>query len=70
MYIGIGAAQSVHLNCKFVIGSPFMLPSEALVDPVCTGTLPANIVASTGFDLLCHAIECYTARAYTQWDKD
>lgn len=57
------------LNCKFVIGSPFMLPSEALVDPACTETLPANIVASTGFDLLCHAIECYTARAYTQWDK-
>ena len=57
------------LNCKFVIGSPYMLPTEALVDPVCTETLPANIVASTGFDLLCHAIECYTARAYTQWDK-
>ncbi len=56
------------LNCKFVIGSPYMLPSEALVDPVCAETLPANIVASTGFDLLCHAIECYTARAYTQWD--
>ena len=57
------------LNCKFVIGSPYMLPSEALVDPVCTQTLPANIVASTGFDLLCHAIECYTAKAYTQWEK-
>ena len=57
------------LNCKFVIGSPYMLPTEALVDPVCTETLPANIVASTGFDLLCHALECYTARAYTQWDK-
>ena len=56
------------LNCKFVFGSPYMLPSEALVDPACAETLPANIVASTGFDLLCHAIECYTARAYTQWD--
>ncbi len=57
------------LNCKFVFGSPYMLPSEALIDPTCAETLPANIVASTGFDLLCHAIECYTARAYTQWDK-
>lgn len=57
------------LNCKFVIGSPFLLPSEALVDPVCTETLPANIVSSSGFDLLCHALECYTARAYTKWDK-
>lgn len=57
------------LNCKFVLGSPFLLPTEALVDPLCTETLPANIVASTGFDLLCHALECYTARAYTRWEK-
>ena len=57
------------LNTKFVLGSPFLLPSEALVDPACTDTLSANAIASTGFDLLCHAIECYTARAYTRWDK-
>ena len=56
-------------NTKFVLGSPHLLPKEALVDPVVTDTLPANVVASTGFDLLCHAIECYTAKAYTQWEK-
>jgi len=56
-------------NCKFVLGSPFMLPEEAVVDPACTDSLSANTVASTGFDLLCHAIECYTAKAYTRWDK-
>ncbi|MCP4431213.1 MAG: iron-containing alcohol dehydrogenase, partial [Gammaproteobacteria bacterium] len=32
-------------------------------------SLPGNIVASTGFDLLSHAIECYTAKAYTKWAK-
>ena len=32
-------------------------------------SLPGNVVASTGFDLLCHAIECYTAKAYTRWQK-
>jgi len=57
------------LNTKFVIGSPFLVPSEALVDPACTDSLPANVIASTGYDLLCHALECYTARAYTSWDK-
>lgn len=57
------------LNTKFVIASPYLLPDEALVDPVCGGTLPANVVASTGFDLLSHAIECYTARAYTRWER-
>ncbi|MGB0846628.1 MAG: hydroxyacid-oxoacid transhydrogenase [Thiolinea sp.] len=57
------------LNTKFVVGSPFMLPDEALVDPAVCDTLSANAVASTGFDLLCHALECYTAKAYTQWEK-
>lgn len=56
-------------NTKFVIASPYLLPDEALVDPSCCESLPANVVASTGFDLLCHAIECYTARAYTHWGK-
>lgn len=55
-------------NTKFVIASPHILPNEALVDPACCQTLPGNVVASTGFDLLSHAIECYTARAYTQWN--
>ncbi len=56
------------LNTKFVVGSPHMMPSEALVDPACTDTLATNVVASTGYDLLCHALECYTARAYAAWD--
>ena len=56
-------------NCKFVLGSPHMLPVEALVDPTCAETLPDNVVASTGYDLMCHALECYTARAYTRWDR-
>ncbi|MDH3452070.1 MAG: iron-containing alcohol dehydrogenase, partial [Gammaproteobacteria bacterium] len=54
---------------KFVIASPHILPQEALVDPVCSASLPGNVVASTGFDLLSHAIECYTAKAYTAWAK-
>lgn len=57
------------LDCKFVLSSPHLLPVEALVDPACIDTLPSNVVASTGFDLLSHALECYTARAYTRWDK-
>ena len=57
------------LSTKFVLANPALLPSEALVDPACCDTLPAGVVASTGFDLLCHALECYTAKAYTRWDK-
>ncbi len=54
---------------KFVLANPVLLPQEALVDPACSDTLPAMVVASTGFDLLCHALECFTAKAYTRWDK-
>ena len=54
------------LNTKFVIANPYLLPQEALVDPECADTLPANMVASTGYDLTCHALECFTSRAYTQ----
>lgn len=54
------------LNTKFVIANPYLLPTEAIVDPQCCDSLPANVVASTGFDLCCHALECFTARAYNQ----
>ena len=54
------------LDTKFVVASPYLLPDEALVDPACADSLPANIVASTGYDLTCHALECFTSRAYTQ----
>ena len=54
-------------NTKFVVASPYLLPVEAIVDPECTDSLPAMAVASTGYDLLCHALECFTARAYTQY---
>ena len=31
----------------------------------CTATLPANVVAASGLDVMCHAIESYTARPFT-----
>ena len=56
------------LDTKFVLGSPHLLPMEAIVDPTTCETLPPMAVASCGFDLLCHALECLTARAYTTWE--
>ena len=58
-----------NLATKFVLANPALMAEEALIDPVCCASLPARVVASTGFDLLCHALECYTAKAYTRWDK-
>ena len=58
-----------NLATKFVLANPALMAEEALIDPVCCASLPARVVASTGFDLLCHALECYTAKAYTRWEK-
>jgi alcohol dehydrogenase class IV len=35
-----------------------------VVDPVTTHSLPPGVVAATGFDVLTHAIESFTARPY------
>jgi len=63
----ISVIRIQELDTKFVFASPYMLPDVALIDPSCCDTLASNVVASTGFDLLSHALECYTAKAYTQW---
>ena len=65
----ISVIRITELDTKFVLANPVMLANAALIDPACCDSLPGNIVASTGFDLLSHAIECYTAKAYTHWPK-
>lgn len=57
------------LNTKFVIQAPNMMPVEVIIDPNVASTLSSQVVATSGFDLMSHAIECYTARAFTTWDK-
>jgi hydroxyacid-oxoacid transhydrogenase len=57
------------MKTKFVLANPALLAQQALIDPACSASLPPMVVASTGFDLLCHALECYTAKAYTRWAR-
>ncbi|MCS7080005.1 MAG: iron-containing alcohol dehydrogenase [Chloracidobacterium sp.] len=45
---------------KLTIGSPFLFPRMAVLDPNMVATLPAKLVAWTGFDALTHAIEAYS----------
>jgi alcohol dehydrogenase class IV len=66
---GLSVIRLMEHDTKFVLASRYILPDEAMIDPACTDTLPSRVVASTGFDLLSHAIECYTARAYTHWQR-
>jgi hydroxyacid-oxoacid transhydrogenase len=62
---GIAVFDYVALRAKTGIASRRLRPAHALVDPTLTRTLPAMVVAASGFDVLCHALESFTARAYT-----
>ena len=48
---------------KIAIVSKAAIPDVALVDPVTTTTMPAQLTAATGIDALVHAIEAYVSRA-------
>ena len=54
------------LRAKTAIASPRLRPTEAIVDARVARTLPAQVVAASGMDVLCHALESYTARPFTR----
>jgi len=63
---GITIFDYVSQKAKTGIASHALRPAEALVDPDCTASLPAEVVAAAGLDVLSHALESYTARPSTQ----
>jgi alcohol dehydrogenase class IV len=62
---GIAVFDDLTLKAKTGIASRRLRPTLAVIDPTCTRTLPAMVVAASGFDVLCHALESFTARPYT-----
>jgi len=52
-------------RAKTGISSPMLRPTEAIVDPRVTHTLPPAVVAAAGMDVLCHALESFTARPFS-----
>jgi len=63
---GIAIFDFLSLSAKTGIASHALRPIEALVDPDCTASLPPEVVASAGLDVLSHALESYTARPYVR----
>jgi len=62
---GITIVDLKSVGLKTGIASPLLKPTLAIVDPTTTETLPGGVVAASGFDVLTHAVESYTARPYT-----
>jgi len=66
---GITIFDLLAMQVKTGIASRRLRPSLALIDPATTYTLPKEVVAASGFDVLSHALESYTARPYTSRAK-
>jgi alcohol dehydrogenase class IV len=48
-------------DIKMLIGSPYLMPTIAIVDPLLTLSSPPGVTAATGVDALVHAIEAYVS---------
>jgi alcohol dehydrogenase class IV len=57
------------LRVKTGISHPRLRPALAVVDPELTRTQPSGVTASAGMDIVCHALESYTARTYTSYER-
>jgi hydroxyacid-oxoacid transhydrogenase len=44
-------------------------PTLAIIDPLLTMTLPPEVTACSGMDIVCHALESYTARPFDTYAR-
>ena len=66
---GVAIFDLVKMHAKTGIASHRLKPTIGLIDPDNTRTMPAEVAASTGVDVLTHAIESYTALPFNQRPK-
>ncbi|CAK4612656.1 hypothetical protein LEN26_005446 [Aphanomyces euteiches] len=63
---GVAIFDDTRTKSKTGVAHRRLKPTLGIVDPLNTATLPANVAKFSGFDVLCHAIESYTAINYTE----
>jgi len=57
------------LKVKTGISHARLRPTLAVVDPTLTMSQPSGVTAAAGMDILCHALESYTARSFTSYAR-
>ena len=63
---GVAIFDLVRMHAKTGIAHRSLKPMLGVVDPDNTQTLPPQVAASTGLDVLTHAVESYTALPFDQ----
>ncbi|MED5401120.1 MAG: hydroxyacid-oxoacid transhydrogenase, partial [Planctomycetota bacterium] len=66
---GVAIFDFVEMQAKTGIAHRFLKPTLGIVDSENTRTMPAAVAASTGLDVLSHALESYTAIPFNQRPK-
>lgn len=59
---GFGVLTNPETGDKKSLRCNAIVPKVSIVDPAVMGTMPPHVLASAGFDALCHNIEAYTSR--------
>lgn len=59
---GFGVLTNPENGDKKSLRCNAIVPKVSIVDPECMMTMPKHILASVGFDALCHSMEAYTSR--------
>jgi hydroxyacid-oxoacid transhydrogenase len=62
---GVAIFDLTRLHVKTGISSRLLKPALGFLDPDHTRTAPPAVAASCGLDILCHAVESYTAIPFT-----
>ena len=63
---GVAIFDLLEMNAKTGISHRALRPIMGLVDPNNTRTLPRMVTACSGFDVLCHGLESYTAMPFSR----
>lgn len=63
---GVAIFDLVEMGAKTGIAHRALRPMVGIVDPENTRTLPPMVAACSGFDVLCHGLESYTALPFSE----
>jgi hydroxyacid-oxoacid transhydrogenase len=56
-------------HVKSGISHRYLRPDQAIVDPELTASLPGEVVASCGLDVICHAAESFVAKPFSDRER-